>query len=117
MEGKTGRREVVRELCGVMMAKHADEGIVVTYGSFTREAWDFARDKPISLVDGNRLVGLIAEVQKNPMVSIPKSHLKICPKCGSEMVLRTAKKGTHAGEKFWGCTGYPGCRTILKAEP
>lgn len=35
----------------------------------------------------------------------------------SGMVLRTAKKGTHAGQKFWGCIGYPGCRTILKAEP
>ena len=40
---------------------------------------------------------------------------KICPKCGSEMVLRTAKKGAHAGEQFWGCSRFPDCRTILKA--
>jgi len=33
-----------------------------------------------------------------------KSEEKICPKCGSEMVLRMAKKGAYAGRKFWGCT-------------
>jgi len=33
-----------------------------------------------------------------------------CPKCGSPMVLRTAKKGKGAGRQFWGCTDYPACR-------
>lgn len=33
-----------------------------------------------------------------------------CPVCGSRMVKRTAKKGGHAGETFWGCPKYPGCR-------
>lgn len=36
-----------------------------------------------------------------------------CPKCGSEMMLRTAKSGANAGNQFWGCSGYPTCRTIL----
>ncbi len=107
--------KVVRELYGVMMAKSADEGVAVTYGTFTQEARDFATDKPISLVDGKRLVGLIAEVQKTPKLSIPEKSQKTCPKCGSGMVLRTAKRGSHAGQKFWGCTGYPGCRTVLQA--
>lgn len=106
--------KVVRELYGVMMDKHADEGVVVTYGTFTREARDFIRGKPISLVDGNKLIGLIGEVQKNPKVPEPEKAEKRCPKCGSGMVLRTAKKGTHAGQKFWGCTRFPECRTILK---
>ncbi|WP_418888718.1 hypothetical protein [Methanothrix soehngenii] len=26
------------------------------------------------------------------------------------MALRTARKGPHAGEQFWGCTGYPECK-------
>jgi restriction system protein len=25
------------------------------------------------------------------------------------MVRRTAKRGTSAGNVFWGCTGYPAC--------
>ncbi len=33
-----------------------------------------------------------------------------CPKCGSPMVLRTARKGTNAGNSFWGCGQYPKCR-------
>lgn len=31
---------------------------------------------------------------------------KICPKCGSRLVLKTAKKGKKAGLQFWGCTGF-----------
>ena len=37
-----------------------------------------------------------------------------CPKCGSRMVLRTAKSGANQGEKFWGCSKFPQCRGILK---
>jgi hypothetical protein len=36
-----------------------------------------------------------------------------CPKCGSEMVLRTAKRGDNQGGKFWGCSRYPECRGIV----
>jgi len=32
-----------------------------------------------------------------------------CPKCGSPLRIRTAKRGRHAGEKFWGCPRYPAC--------
>lgn len=35
---------------------------------------------------------------------------KICPRCGKELVLRTARKGEHAGEQFYGCSGFPKCR-------
>ena len=35
---------------------------------------------------------------------------KICPRCGSELVLRTAKRGAHAGEQFYGCSSFPKCR-------
>lgn len=33
-----------------------------------------------------------------------------CPLCGKSMVLRTARKGQHAGAQFWGCTRYPDCK-------
>ena len=38
---------------------------------------------------------------------------KTCPKCGSEMKLREAKKGTNAGYQFWGCSNFPKCRKVL----
>ena len=36
----------------------------------------------------------------------------VCPKCGGELVLRTAKKGKNAGNKFYGCSNYPKCRYV-----
>jgi hypothetical protein len=34
----------------------------------------------------------------------------ICPKCGTKMILRTAKKGKSAGSQFWGCCNFPKCK-------
>lgn len=39
----------------------------------------------------------------------------ICPRCGKEMVLRTARKGPNAGDQFWGCSGFPRCRATKDA--
>ncbi len=33
-----------------------------------------------------------------------------CPRCGQELVKRTAKKGQYAGREFMGCDGFPKCR-------
>jgi predicted RNA-binding Zn-ribbon protein involved in translation (DUF1610 family) len=38
-----------------------------------------------------------------------------CPKCGRPMVLRTAKSGDNQGNQFWGCSGFPKCRTVRSA--
>lgn len=40
----------------------------------------------------------------------------ICPKCGAEMVLRTAKKGEKIGKQFWGCSAFPKCRYVKDLE-
>lgn len=37
---------------------------------------------------------------------------KTCPKCSSVLVMRTTKKGTHAGKQFWGCSSYPKCKHV-----
>lgn len=42
--------------------------------------------------------------------SAGSSEQRNCPKCGAEMVLRTAKKGSNAGNQFRGCSKYPACR-------
>lgn len=36
-----------------------------------------------------------------------------CPKCGGEMVIRTARNGPKHGEKFFGCSNYPHCKTFI----
>lgn len=36
----------------------------------------------------------------------------VCPRCGSELVIRTARKGEHKFNKFYGCSNFPKCRFI-----
>lgn len=44
------------------------------------------------------------------------SKNQVCPKCGGNLVLRTAAKGNHVGNQFWGCTNYPKCRYTRNLE-
>lgn len=39
-----------------------------------------------------------------------------CPKCGSPMFLRTAKRGTYSGKQFLGCSTYPKCSGIVNIK-
>lgn len=34
----------------------------------------------------------------------------VCPRCGGNLVVRTARNHPHAGSKFLGCRNYPRCR-------
>jgi restriction system protein len=106
---------VIREMFGLMTAEHADEVIVVTSGKFTAEAESFAQGKPIQLVDGPCLLQLIKQVQPSApgpnVLEPPESDAPpFCPFCGKAMVIRTSRRGKNAGNKFWGCPDYPGCR-------
>jgi len=56
---------VVRELLGVMTAEKADAAIVITSGKFTREAWRFAQENQITLIDGPQLLALVQAVQRS----------------------------------------------------
>lgn len=37
----------------------------------------------------------------------------LCPKCGEEMIKRTAKQGENMGKTFYGCSKYPVCKGIV----
>ncbi len=50
-------------------------------------------------------------VEKLKSRSDPASERK-CPKCGSNMVLRKAKRGTNSGKQFWGCSRFPRCKVV-----
>jgi restriction system protein len=102
--------KLVRELYGVVIAEGASEGVVISSGIFTREARTFARGKPLELIDGEGLLKMITGVQKKQMPVKSESKDILCPSCGNSMVIRTAKKGNHAGDKFWGCSSFPKCK-------
>ena len=36
----------------------------------------------------------------------------ICPECGGNLVLRTAKQGANAGKQFYGCSNFPKCKYV-----
>jgi predicted RNA-binding Zn-ribbon protein involved in translation (DUF1610 family) len=55
-------------------------------------------------------------VDAKPTIAQTSKPAPRCPKCGSEMVLRTAKSGANQGGKFWGCSNYPQCRGIKNFE-
>jgi hypothetical protein len=39
-----------------------------------------------------------------------------CPKCGGQLLKRTAKRGAHAGSSFLGCANYPRCKYVTADE-
>jgi restriction system protein len=117
---------VVRELYGVMAAKGAAGGFVVTSGRFTPEAEAFASGRNLRLLDGPQLHRLLKQARGNSSVKsddgnkagqasnaapqAAKTAVPSCPKCTQPMVRRTARKGVNAGQEFWGCSDYPRCR-------
>ena len=46
----------------------------------------------------------------------PSDQVPECPRCGKPMVLKTARTGKYAGNKFYGCSGYPTCKHIIDAD-
>ena len=55
---------VIREMCGVMMDEGAAGVVIVCSGRFTRNAWAFARGKPVRLVDGRALVRMVERLKE-----------------------------------------------------
>lgn len=109
--------KVIRELYGVMHAEKAQRATLVTSGTLTQDARAFATKHGVQIIESDALTRMIAEVQRSgnmqpqpEPVPVALATAPTCPACQSPMVLRTAKKGPNAGNQFWGCTGYPGCR-------
>jgi restriction system protein len=115
----------VRELLGVVTSEGAQAGVLATSGTFTAEAREFARDNRIRLIDGAELERLVQSIQgsqpagapagispspASPQVTEADNSPPACPRCGSAMVMRMARKGASAGSKFWGCPAYPKCK-------
>lgn len=103
-----------RELYGVMTAERAVGGFVVASGAFTDEATAFAEGRSIRLVDAKKLRQMIGGASTAPISDAESEPSKdsaatACPKCGSTMVQRIAKKGSMAGKSFWGCSRFPAC--------
>lgn len=77
------------------------------------------KDQVLSNEDVRRVISTIKNHISESSVS-NRDHIKslqvrhssstTCPKCGSPLIERTAKKGANAGKKFLGCGRFPKCR-------
>jgi restriction system protein len=110
---------VVRELYGVMAAKGAIGGFVVTSGKFSSDALSFAEGRNIELLDEAKVEALIRDGKKSSSTVIGTAVMSgppACPRCLSPMVERVAKRGKHAGKRLWGCQHYPKCQSFIPIE-
>ncbi len=48
------------------------------------------------------------------ILDVKSDDIPVCPICGAQMVLRTAKKGSNAGGQFYGCSKFPSCKGIRR---
>jgi restriction system protein len=62
----------VRELNGIMSDEGAIKGILVTTSHFGKDSWDFVKDKPLTLIDGPRLVHMLNEHGHKVRIEIKK---------------------------------------------
>lgn len=113
---------ILRDLLGTIVAESADEGIIVTTSSFSEDAmeWLSLASKPIELVDGHKLLQIIASAyplgspvpedfvtrRRHPMV-VPSR----CPWCGARTRRRKGRRGP-----FYGCTAFPQCRWTMPTQ-
>lgn len=56
------------------------------------------------------------EAIKQPTPELIQPPQILCPKCGADMVKRTATKGANAGQSFYGCSAFPKCRSIVACK-
>jgi len=108
--------KAVREFLGALTDAGIQKGIFITLCGYSGDAKLLAEKHGIEIVNEIGLAKLIDDAggQLDPEVlAILKDTRKFCPKCESEMVLRTAAKGAGAGHQFWGCSAYPKCRFTM----
>lgn len=61
----------VRDLYGTMMNEGANKGILVTTAGYGPDAFTFAKDKPIELIDGGNLLYLLAQHGVDARIVMP----------------------------------------------
>ena len=115
----------LRELHGLMAARGADGGFVLTSGVFTPEALRFSEGRNIQLIDGTQLRDLLhaREEKTLPVIirregpfldtTLPPAAWRVrsqaCPVCGGAMVERVMSQAGQADRRVLGCVHAPLC--------
>jgi restriction system protein len=62
----------VRDLYGTVVNECANRGILVTTASYGSDAYEFAKDKPISLIDGPNLIALLKKYNRTYRIDLER---------------------------------------------
>ena len=62
----------VRDLYGTMINEGANKGILVTTSGYGPDAFEFAKDKPIELMDGGQLLYMLDQVGVKARIIFPE---------------------------------------------
>lgn len=112
---------VVREMFGLLAHHQAHAVKIACIGTYTKDAERFAEGKPIELISGEQLLGMIRAEQQEATAQPTPSRIEptttsnasaavatpSCPRCGSGLVQR---RNRHTSEHFLGCIHFPKCR-------
>ena len=71
---KTVDVSAVRDLYGTVMNEGANRGILITTAGYGPDAYDFAKDKPISLIDGPNLLAMLQRHGKKYRINIAEAR-------------------------------------------
>lgn len=112
--------KAVRELFQIIAARSAYGGFLLSCGTISTAARQFASGKNIELIGGDRLVSMMEEAQRGEDVTasrhdavdegatVPRRVI-LCPLCGRSMVKKTER--TPEGTKeYFGCSRAPACK-------
>ncbi len=61
----------VRDLYGTVMNEGANKGILVTTSSYGKDAYEFAKDKPLELIDGGGVLYLLEQIGVQCRIIMP----------------------------------------------
>ena len=106
----------MREFLGALTDAGIQKDIFITLCGYSGEARQLAEKHGIEIVNEAGLAQMLESTNAGfdpETLAILRDTRKFCPKCESEMVLRTAKKGLCAGSQFWRCSSYPRCKFTM----
>ena len=105
--------KVVREFLGVLVHEGVTNGLIVTSDLFTQDAKKFAVEKTLRLIDGEKLLKVMAEIPEycdGEKLRYRISHLESAisseerPQCAGRMIRKNGRRGA-----FLSCERYPDC--------
>lgn len=94
---------------GILISQSRVDEIYAQLYPFT-QVTDEVKEKHIVDINNAHTEQTIAQSDKRDELE----NNYMCPRCGGKLVLRTAERGIHAGNQFYGCTNFPKCRYIKK---